>query len=327
MSKPVNPTLIGGFLVGGLALLVLALLVFGSGQMFKPKMYWVVYFDSSLNGLNVGAPVKVQGVQVGVVKSINLQLDRDHKRLMKPVVLEIEPSRLANPDGAPIDLTKINLDRRKIELEQLIEAGLRARLEVQSLLTGLLFVDIDFHPEQPPRLTGLAFEGAAEVPSIPPTVDEVLGSVENIIKKLGQLPLESMAQDLAGSLAELHRLVGSEDARKSQQALAKSVESAQRILAEVEKRLPGLMSNLSVAGEDVAAAAHAMKSHAKPMMVAAENTFKSTQEAAENVADVTSDDAALESTLVALERAARSIRNLTDYLERHPDSLLFGKKP
>lgn len=327
MSKPVNPALIGGFLVGGLALLVLALLVFGSGQIFKPKIHWVVYFDSSLNGLNVGAPVKVQGVQVGVVKSINLQLDRDRKRLMKPVVLEIEPSRLANPDGVPIDLAKINLDRRKIELNQLIEAGLRARLEVQSLLTGLLFVDIDFYPDQPPRLTGLAFEGAAEVPSIPPTVDEVLGSVENIIKKLGQLPLESMAQDLAGSLAELHRLVGSEDARKSQLALAKSLESTQRILAEVEKRLPGLMNNLSVAGEDVASAAHTMKSHAKPMMVAAENTLKSTQAAAENVADVTSDDAALESTLVALERAARSIRNLTDYLERHPDSLLFGKKP
>ena len=326
MSKPFSPAMIGSFLVGGLGLMVLALLVFGSGQMLKPKIQWVVYFDSSLNGLNVGAPVKVQGVQVGIVKSINLQLDRDQRRLMKPVVLEIEPSRLANPDGAPIDLDKIAVDRRKLELSQLIDAGMRARLEVQSILTGLLYVDLDFYPNQPARLTGLSFEGAAEVPSIPPTVDEVLGSMETIIKKLGQLPLEAIAEDLAGSLAEIHRLVGSEDARKSQLALAKSLDSAQRILAEMDKRMPELMKNLSSAGEDAALAAHAMRSYTKPVMVAAENTLKSTQEAAENVADVTSDDAALESTLVALDRAARSIRNLTDYLERHPDSLLFGKK-
>ena len=56
---------IGGFLIGGIALLVIALMVFGGGQFFKPKMHWVVYFETSLNGLNIGAPVKVQGVQVG----------------------------------------------------------------------------------------------------------------------------------------------------------------------------------------------------------------------------------------------------------------------
>lgn len=102
MSKPVNPMAIGGFLIGGLALFVTALLVFGGGQFFKPKLQWVVYFDSSLNGLNVGAPVKVQRVQVGTVKEIVLQMDLKHNRLMKPVVLEIQPGALVNPKGEVI---------------------------------------------------------------------------------------------------------------------------------------------------------------------------------------------------------------------------------
>ena len=91
MSKPVNPYTIGAFLVGSLVLLISAVLIFGGGQFFKNKAEFVIYFDGALNGLNVGAPVKLQGVKIGTVKEISLEFDKQFMRISKPVVVEIEP--------------------------------------------------------------------------------------------------------------------------------------------------------------------------------------------------------------------------------------------
>ena len=85
MSKPVNPYTIGAFLVGSLTLLIIAVLVFGGGKFLKKKIEYVIYFDSALNGLNVGAPVKLQGVQIGTVKEISLEISQKAKDIIKPV--------------------------------------------------------------------------------------------------------------------------------------------------------------------------------------------------------------------------------------------------
>ena len=339
MSKPVNAMAIGAFLVGGAALMVVALLVFGSGQFFKAKLHWVVYFDTSLNGLNVGAPVKVQGVQVGIVKEIELQLDSHQQKLMKPVVLEIEPWRLASPDGSPYELSRLSGEFRREEVRKLIEAGLRARLEVQSILTGLLYVDLDFHPREPLRLTGLNFKDMPEIPSIPPTVDEVMSTLEGVVKQVGQMPLEQMVGDMALTLTEIRKLVMSEETRKSQAALARSLTKAQDLLTKLDERLPSMVAHLDEAsahfGEtarETTLAVREVNTHLGPVMKAAEQTLlkatdalEATRAAANNVADSTGDDSTLQSSVAELRRAAQSLRQLTDYLERHPDALLFGK--
>ncbi len=346
MSKPVSPLAIGSFLIGGLALLVLALLVFGGGQIFKPKLYWVVYFDTSLNGLNLGAPVKVQGVQVGIVKQIELQLDRDKQRLMKPVVLEIEPWRLADPEGNPIALSLLPGSTRKEEFQRLIDAGLKARLEVQSILTGLLYVDLDFRPRQPLRLTGLNYKDMPEVPSIPPTVDEMITTLEDIVKKIRSIPLETMVDDMAATLADIRQLVGSRETRKARTALTQALLNAQHLLKRLDQRLPILtgrldqtMGDMGQASRDISATARAattavqsIQGQAGPVMRAAEQTLlkatgalAATEAAAANVAETTATDSQLQDAIVELRRTAQSLRQLTDYLERHPDSLIFGK--
>ncbi|MGZ9056249.1 MlaD family protein, partial [Methylomagnum sp.] len=218
MSKPINPMAIGGFLIGGLALLITALLVFGGGQLFKPKLYWVVYFDSSLNGLNVGAPVKVQGVQVGTVKELVLQMDLKNNRLMKPVVLEIEPGSLVNPQGEVIQ-SALTEEASHERLKALIDSGLRARLEIQSLLTGLLYVDLDFYPNYEARLTGFNYKDYPEVPAIPTTVDEVKSALEEVVTKIKDMPLDSMVRDLSATLAEIRSIVASDETRQSREAL------------------------------------------------------------------------------------------------------------
>lgn len=318
MSKPVKPEAIGAFLIGGIALLVLALMTFGGGEFFKPKIQWVVYFDSSLNGLNVGAPVKVQGVQVGIVKEIELQLDDGMGRLMKPVVIEIDPARVVSTTGAPIDITGLSPSDRNTSFNKLLESGLRARLEVQSILTGLLYVNLDFSRDQPAHLTGLNYKGLMEVPSVPPTVDEVLATLEEVMRKIGHLPIEGVVEDLAATLKDIHALVGSEEVRKSQLALSHSLESAQVILARLEKTLPELVSHLDATVREV-------NLHARPVLESTQATMESGRIAAGNIADVTEANSELSGSVKEVNRAAASLRELSDYLQRHPESLLFGK--
>lgn len=339
MSRPVSSLAIGAFLVGGVSLLVLALLVFGGGQFFKPKIHWVVYFESSLNGLNLGAPVKVQGVQVGVVKEIELQLDDDHQQLMKPVVLEIEPWRLASPEGMAYDITHFNDQERSLELKKLIDAGLRARLEVQSILTGLLYVDLDFHRDQPARLTGLSYKDMPEVPSIPPTVDEVMATLEDVVRKIKQMPLESMVEDLTVTLRDIRYLVGSDETHQSQVALAKSLESAQSLLSRLEKQLPAMVevvgraagsldkTSLAFGGtvEDIHHQLGPILKETELALKRANAALTASEAAASNLAEATSSDSTLQGSLVEINRTVQSVRQLTDYLERHPESLIFGK--
>jgi paraquat-inducible protein B len=346
MSKPVSAMAIGGFLIAGVGLLILALLLFGGNQFFKPRIEWVVFFDTSLNGLNVGAPVKVQGVQVGLVKEIGLQLDWDRQRLTKPVVLEIDPLRLTTPDGTPLELSLFSSREIREELRQLIDAGLRARLELQSILTGLLYVDLNFHPQQPARLTGLNYRGLPEVPSIPPTVDEVVTTLEDVVKRIRNMPLEAMVDDLAVTLAEVRKLVGSAEARQSSKALNQAVTEARQLLQSFNRRVPGLLKqmdetlgNMNQTSRDIGATARATTSlvgeartHVVPVMKAAEQTLlkatealESTRTAAAGIADATGEGSTLLQSVVELRRAARSLRDLTDYLERHPESVVFGK--
>lgn len=345
MSKPVNPMAIGAFLLGGLALLVTALLVFGGGQFFKPKLYWVVYFDSSLNGLNIGAPVKVQGVQIGMVKEIVLQMDTKHNRLMKPVVLELEPGSLVNPKGEIIQPGLSSAERHD-RVQNLIDAGLRARLETQSLLTGLLYVDLDFYPTYEAQLTGLSYKDYPEVPAIPTTVDEVKSALEQVMNKLKDMPLDRIVADLSATLADIRGIVGSDETRRTREAAALTVSEAEKLLAELNRLLPPLIKDVSraVKGADhtIAEAGKTVKeaggmvrdlrAEARPVLAAAEQSLQKAtavleeaKGAVENIADTTAGDSTLQESLAEMRDAARSIRLLSDYLERHPDSLIYGK--
>lgn len=340
MSKPVNPMAIGSFLMAGLALLIAALLAFGGGQLFKPKLRWVVFFDSSLNGLNIGAPVKVQGVQVGKVANIVLQMDPSNNRLLKPVVLEIEPGNLLDPEGRPIQPAMSDKERHA-RVDRLVEAGMRARLEIQSLLTGLLYVDLDFYPNRAPRLTGMSYNGLPEVPSLPTTTDEVKNALEEVVKKIRDLPLDAMVRDLAASVADIRAILASDETRQSREALARSLKESEKLLAELNRQLPPLVKQVDLAvkdaghtARDTGALVRELRKETKPVLSAAEQALlkatavlEEAKGAVANVADTTAGDSTLQQSLRELRNAARSVRNLSDSLERNPSALIFGKSP
>jgi paraquat-inducible protein B len=285
---------------------------------------------------------------------------------------------LATPDGRSFALSLITGEQRKEEFKRLIDAGLRARLEVQSILTGLLYVDLDFQRSQPARLTGLNYKDMSEVPSIPPTVDEVLTTLEDVVRKIRGMPLEAMVDDLAATLAEFRRLVGSEETRRSQAALTRALENTQGLMARLERDLPVVVKNLdqtmgsigqtsrefSATARKTQVALRELQGQTTPVLKAAETTLRdfsataqettqtvrelrgqtgpllksaestllkateameSTRDAAGNIAETTAADSSLQDAVTELRKSAQSLRQLTDYLERHPDAVLFGK--
>jgi paraquat-inducible protein B len=328
MSKPISPVAIGGFTVGALALLLVAMFIFGGGQFLRAdKVRFVIFFDSSLNGLDIGAPVKMQGVKVGEVTKIVLQIDPKINKIYKPVVIEIDRKTLTTSEGTsfPRAMTR---KEREANRDGLVAAGFRARLEMQSLLTGLLYIDFDVHRDKPPVFTGLEYQGLLELPAIPTTVDEIRNTVEEVAKKVNELPLEDIVQNLSASLREINNFLASEDVKKSKVALANT-------LGEMEKTVKTLNHNLEpllVHTNNTMVSTNALIRDFKPIVANTDKTLTAATAALDRSRDsmakldgAVGPESDLTETLEALKDTARSIRNLTDYLERHPEAVLTGK--
>lgn len=340
MSKPVNPALIGGFSLGALALLIIALLVFGGGQEFNAdKIRFVVYFDSSLNGLEVGAPVKLQGVKIGQVKEIALHFDQKGGKIYKPVVMEIDRNSLTGSGSGPLP-ANMSWEEGKANRDRLVELGLRARLETQSLLTGLLYVDLNFYPDKPPMFASLEYKQLLEIPSLPTATDELRNTAEEVAQKLRALPLDEIVQDFASSLREIKVLLASEEVKKSQIALAETLVELQKSTKTLNKNLEPILVNADKAilnGNELLKETHAMVQvlqknlpglvdNSDKTMVAATAALRQAETALKQVDRAVGPDSALTDTLNAFKQAARAIRDLGDYLERHPEALLSGKQ-
>lgn len=339
MSKPVNPAVIGGFSLGALTLLVIALLIFGVGEDLKAdKIQYVVFFDSSLNGLDVGAPVKLQGVKIGQVKEISLQLDRKQGKIYKPVVLEIDRTSITGSSGAPLADPK-NFEQLKMNRDRLVELGMRARLETQSLLTGLLYVDLNFYPDRSPVFSGLEYKELLEIPGVPTTVDELKNTAEEVVQKLRALPLDQIVGDLADSLREIKDLLRSEDVKRSRAALADSLEGLDKTTKILNNNLEPILKNTDKTVQnsnlliketqamivELGKQLPPLISNTDKTLNAATAAMKKAEDSLQQVDDAIGPESTLNDTLEAIKQAARAVRELGDYLERHPESLLSGK--
>ena len=360
MSKPVNPMAIGGFTLGALALLVAGLLIFGGANLLNAKKArFVVFFDSSLNGLEKGAPVKMQGVKIGTVTDIKLEFESKTARIFKPVVVEIDRDSFASSDGEPDELSADPKDQ-KLSVDRLVKEGFRARLEMQSLLTGLLDVNFAAYPDRPAQFTGLQYQGLIELPSIPATTDELRVTAEEMAEKLRTVPLDKIVANFIATLDEIRNLLGSDEMKRSNVALAKTLEGMDRTIATLNQNLEPILkeskmtvthanalmqdsrsmvddvhrevkpvlasveklvadADKTLAGADKATAAAAI---ALDTATAALNKAQSTLA---TVDGAVGPDSTLKEALFSIRDAARSLKNLTDYLERHPESLISGK--
>jgi paraquat-inducible protein B len=239
---------------------------------------WILEFEGSVRGLSVGAPVEFKGIKFGEVTHIMAEFDMETLSPRIRVFIATEPE-VFEVVGDETRISEVE------KLEKLVEKGMRAQLKTGSLLTGHLFVDLDFHPDAPPAQ--IKYDGVyPELPTVPAPLEEITKSVTKIVDKLDQIPLEQIGNDLRDTMAHLN----------------KSTEQLQK-----------LMQNIN---EKVAPAATA--------------TLEKTETTLTKVGRLLDAESPtgyeLKRALSELANAAHNINLLTDYLERHPESLVYGKE-
>jgi paraquat-inducible protein B len=172
MSSKANPRLIGAFVLGAIALLAAGVVILGGVNWLGESRTYIAYFPGSVKGLQVGAPVDFRGVTIGEVTDIRLRYDARSGAMQIPVLMKLQPERIAIV-GADEDV------ETQAELGELVARGLRAQLQMQSIVTGLLFVQLDFFPDAPLRL--VAAEGD------PPEVPTIASALEQLEQTLGDV--------------------------------------------------------------------------------------------------------------------------------------------
>jgi paraquat-inducible protein B len=266
-----------------------------SEKTYARKTRWMLHFDGGVRGLTAGAPVEMEGIQIGQVLDVNLAFDVGKEAFTVPVLIEIEPDRIQAIGDFP------ESDDRERILDHLVAKGLRAQLKTGSLITGQLLVAIDMHPEAPPATINWAGR-YPEFPAMPAAMEEITTSLTGILNKLEKLPIEQIGSDLRDTVSGAKRLMNSAELQKSVTALNETLNQAQKFVAAL---------NTEIAPE--------MKTSVASLNSALVQAQKLTRSLNSNVAPQA------DRTLKELQAAARSIKVWAEYLERHPEALIRGK--
>jgi paraquat-inducible protein B len=385
MARKANPALLGAFVLGAVVLAVAALVVFGGGKFFRATQPWVAYFDESIKGLAIGAPVTFRGVRVGTVTDIKVVLDPKKDEVRIPVFFELEADRITQLGGKD---TLFQKDRPRAH--HLFDQGLRAQLQTQSFVTGQLGINLDFFPHSPMRLVS----GPWPYPECP-TVPSAMASLG---RSLDDLDTAQLAKDLRDIMQGAAHLLNGPELKSALAAANAALTGVNRLVANADARITSLGGGLDKASARAAEtldAVHALVKRVDGQTVAALNetlkdasalvrnldgktvtevndTLKAARQLVQRVDDETvpaanqiladlrplveemrgaatvargaleqaeatlaTVDGAMEErsplrhevrvTLREVAGAARAFRVLSNYLERNPDSVIFGK--
>ena len=334
MSKQANKTVIGGFVVGAVALVVAGVLIFGSDRFLTKMETYVMYFKGSMNGLNVGSSVVLRGVKIGSVTNIALYVDPTDLSIRTPVFIGVNPDRFKIIGGGAEKHNSEEVARI------MIDRGLRAQLEMQSLVTGQLMVELNFHPDKPANLVGADSE-YVEIPTIQSNLDALVtqiekAPVEEILNKLlsavegieGIVNSKEVKESLITldqTLKDIHSLVQNVDSRVEPliSGIDETVEDIGKLARNIDIKIDPLISNIDATVGDIGNLAYGIDAKIDPLISSIENTVKALGATIEEDSPLIYQ---LNETLKGLSAAANSIRILADYLERHPESLIKGKR-
>lgn len=313
MSVKANPTVIGAFLLGVIVLVVAGLMIFGGGRFFTEKVTYVAYFPETVSGLNDGAPVNFRGVKVGVVRRIEVQLDAQDLSVRVPAYLQLERRRIREIGGT---IPEGDL------IPELIARGLRAQLQLQSIVTGQLSVQLDILPDRPARYVDPVGE-FPEIPTIPSTMQEFAETMESIsIQEFVNDAREVLvglknlinSPDLAETLAGINQFVNSKE-------LIGVVRHADEAIADVQE----LVSNIDELAGDLSRSTEYTLAEVNETLSGIRKILDSARQSLSIAAEGSPLRYELEKMLSELTAAARSVRLLAEYLERNPDALVRGK--
>ena len=177
MAKRVNPTLVGAFVLGAFLLVIAALLLLGGENIFAQKRRFVIYFGDSIKGLAVGSPVTFKGVAVGRVARLTVHYIKETGRTEIPVLIDLDPNKVVTANDQE-EATKL--------LHQMIDQGLRAQMNPESLITNQQVVQLDFFPGTQVRMVESSLP-YPQIPSLPSSFDQLQASIGMAAQSLPDL--------------------------------------------------------------------------------------------------------------------------------------------
>lgn len=326
MSKPANPSMIGGFVLGAVALIILGIVYFGGTQLFAERDRYVMFFSGSVNGLRVGAPVTWRGVPIGQVSDINLLYNPEKLKFYIEVIVEIDPKESIEIGEAANEITP------KGEIQRLIAKGLRAQLVQQSFVTGQLAIQVSMFPETQAKLVGLNTE-FTEIPTIPSTFAQIEEAITTFTQKLQALDVTGVIKDLEATTTAIRNMVASPELKQAIVNVEETLVETRQLVGKINKRFEPFADELTATVKT----ADGTFAEAKQAMIQAKQAFSEVRGSlAKAETLLTTADTVIRpgsplhfelvNALREVSAAARSMNSLAQTLERNPDALLFGRR-
>lgn len=306
-----NPKLVGSFIIGGVLLLLLAVAALVSGTFLTKSTTFVSFFPESVRGLQIGSPVTFRGVPLGQVTGIEAFMAGADRGIDIQVTYKVNLDRIHGSAGA-MQLRSMSAEDAA---RMLGEKGLRAELLATSLVTGQLYIDLDFHPDQPPRMVDVR-TGHPQIPTAPTKLQLIGNRLEKLSNAIAELPIDEIARNLSEMLVAIRDLARSQEVRSALASagaagkdLSRTLDSVDRLVGEVR----GKVRDADV--QQVIADLHRTLDAAEKGLAQIQQTLAGTSGAQREFTH----------TLSEIARAAAAVRVLAEYLERNPSALVEGK--
>lgn len=329
MNKKASPVLVGGFVLGAILIAIAAVVFFGTTKLFTRTKQYVCFFQQSVAGLQVGSAVRFKGVPVGQVSKIQIRYDEEKPTYVK-IVFDVNADIVVNRLGADLDLFSEEFNKKQVE------DGLRASLAYESFITGQLYLEMDYHPDAPPPVYLQDRSTYTEIPSLPSNIEAIVENAQKAIGNLGKIDFEALSRDLQDLLVTTRNGLAQIQFDELSNALKRTADSitdlarggqvkdtlasVQNAFAQLTKTLESLQTQIDPLGRELT-----------PTLVELRKTLVSLQKTTGNLNSTLAPEGDLRyqlgGTLNQLGDMARSLQQLSEFLERNPNSLLFGRKP
>jgi len=330
MKTKVRPAIVGAFVIGAFALGIVALLAFGRVSFFSKPQRFVVYFDESIQGLDLGSPVKLRGVRIGRVVDLNVRYEPENNHSVVAVVCELNRAMITDSKGEQLNVAD------RAELQKLVDRGMRAQLGILGLATGLLYVELNFMDPQDYPAPALPFQPKyVVIPAMPSAISEVQGNITDILNELKKVDFAGISAEVKGVLVDVRKQLNGVDVKGAVAQWQKTGASFQKLAESPE--IPQLMANLNAAIVDLRRVLANIDGQVGPSgkelaatLAGARQALASFNETAAAAHRFISAQSGLgdeaSHTLEELRAASEAVQRLADFLERNPQALISGKK-
>jgi len=321
VSRRANPALIGSFVLGGAVLAVIAVVVFGSGQFFRETHTFISFFDGSVSGLDVGSAVRFRGIEVGAVEDILVDMPgagRGERDLRIAVIYDLDEQAL-EARGAMARLDN------PFDIDTLLALGIRAELATESLVTGRKYIALDLNPDDPIPVEPVPGVPYPQIPTVTTGMERIEEEAYGLIAQLGAIRFDTLVLVATDALTKVGDLAGSPELRSALDGLPEAIRRLDGAVTQFQSLLVRVDSSWTPMTQSIASTTAAAETTLH-QLDATLSEVSGVLRGVEGVLEPGSPPfVQFERAMSDLSSATRSLRDLADYLERNPSSIIRGR--